>query len=278
MPLPGLLSLFGRLDRPFLVPAKTASAAARSRGQGRPDGRRATRASLDGGEHGCTVSFAGTTLRTPRAWRATASSWLLAMGVLLASLPPAQAAEPARETAEVTTAIDEASRRFGLPVAWIRAVIATESGGDRRAVSVKGAMGLMQLMPGTWRDLRADLGLGVDPFDHRDNVIAGAAYLRRLLDRFGPRGFLAAYNAGPARYQAFLDGARGLPPETVTYVARVEARVVGAGVEQRVSHAELPRDWRAAGLFVANETAGEQRAAGSAGAALFVEIGQGGRP
>ncbi len=278
MPLPDLLSLFGRLDRSFLVPAKTASAAARSRGQGRPQGRRATRASLDGGEHGCTLSIAGTTSRTPRAWRATASSCLLAMCVLLAGSAPAYAADQAGEAAQVATAVDEASRRFGLPVAWIQAVIATESAGDRRAVSVKGAMGLMQLMPGTWRELRAELGLGVDPFDRRDNILAGAAYLRRLLDRFGPRGSLAAYNAGPARYQAFLDGERGLPPETVTYVARVEARVARAGVERHVSRAGPPHDWRTAGLFIAAEIAGEKEAAGSASAGLFVEIGQGDRP
>ncbi|MGH1557443.1 lytic transglycosylase domain-containing protein [Caulobacter segnis] len=76
-------------------------------------------------------------------------------------------------------------------------MIGAESGGDPRAVSPKGAMGLMQLMPGTWRDLSVQHDLGADPFDRRANVLAGAAYLRQLFDRFGRKGFLAAYNAGP---------------------------------------------------------------------------------
>jgi len=154
-------------------------------------------------------------------------------------------------------AIDEASLRFGVPVAWIEAVIAVESGGERNAVSIKGAMGLMQLMPATWRQFRADLGLGVDPFDRRDNVLAGAAYLRELYDRFGRQGFLAAYNAGPTRYQAYLAGARRLPPETLAYVARVEARLVDRGAAPSMVLHGRPGDWRAAGLFV--ERAGADR-------------------
>ena len=61
-------------------------------------------------------------------------------------------------------------------------------------------MGLMQLMPGTWVELGVRYGLGPDSFDPRDNVFAGTAYLREMHDRFASAGFLAAYHAGPSRY------------------------------------------------------------------------------
>ena len=114
--------------------------------------------------------------------------------------------------------IIEASLRFGVPVSWIRAVIRAESPGDGRAVSPKGAMGLVQIMPETWSDLRFRYDLGADPFDPHDNIAAGAAYLRELHDRYGDPGFWAAYNAGPARYEAHLAIGQPLPDETRTYV------------------------------------------------------------
>lgn len=114
--------------------------------------------------------------------------------------------------------ITEASRRFDIPTSWIRGIMRVESRGDTRAVSPNGAMGLMQLMPGTWADLQRRYGLGTDPFDPRDNILAGAAYLRELHDRYGTPGFLAAYNAGPARYEAFLATGRPLPGETRAYL------------------------------------------------------------
>ena len=97
--------------------------------------------------------------------------------------------------------IDEASDRFAVPARWIPAVIAIESGGDEHSISPRGAMGLMQLMPGTWVDLSARYGLGLGPFDARDNILAGTAYLKEMHDRFGSAGFLAAYHAGPSRYE-----------------------------------------------------------------------------
>ncbi|MBN8999192.1 MAG: lytic transglycosylase domain-containing protein, partial [Rhizobiales bacterium] len=98
--------------------------------------------------------------------------------------------------------IAEASQRFGIPAAWIRAVMVTESAGNPRARSSAGARGLMQIMPRTWVMLRARHGLGTDPYDPRDNIRAGAAYLRELHDRYGAPRFLAACNAGPGRYEA----------------------------------------------------------------------------
>jgi len=114
-----------------------------------------------------------------------------------------------------------AERRFGMPAAWIEAVLTAESAGDRMAVSPKGAMGLMQIMPATWAELRAEHGLGADPFAPRDNILAGAAYLRAMHDRFGFPGLFAAYNAGPTWYQAHLMTGDPLPAETRAFVARV---------------------------------------------------------
>jgi len=136
-----------------------------------------------------------------------------------------------------------------MPASWIRAVIRVESGGDVRRVSPKGAMGLMQIMPETWADLRARYGLGADPFDARDNILAGAAYLRALHDRYGADGFLAAYNAGPARYEDHLATGRPLPDETRAYIALLAPMVVGDHVDGAVDAAVPARSWTGAPLF-----------------------------
>ncbi len=115
--------------------------------------------------------------------------------------------------------IAEAAQRFDLPASWITAVIGAESGGDPRAVSPKGALGLMQIMPDTWAELRVRLGLGTDPFEPHDNIVAGAAYLRDMRDRYGYPGLFAAYNAGPARYDDHLRTGKPLPVETQRYLA-----------------------------------------------------------
>nr|WP_259654803.1 lytic transglycosylase domain-containing protein [Gluconacetobacter dulcium] len=117
--------------------------------------------------------------------------------------------------------VTEAAARAHIPPAWITAVMHAESQGDATATSSKGAMGLMQIMPNTWRELRAALNLGADPYDPHDNIMAGAAYLRWLHDRYGDAGFLAAYNAGPGRYEQLLTSGKMLPDETRKYVARV---------------------------------------------------------
>ncbi len=131
----------------------------------------------------------------------------------------------ARSDAIYSDFIAEAAQRFALPAQWIRAVMAAESANVPHAVSPRGALGLMQLMPATWRLIRAQLGLGSNPFDPHDNVIAGAAYLRQLWDRYGMPGALAAYNAGPGRWESYLAGARPLPTETIAYVASLASRI-----------------------------------------------------
>ena len=124
--------------------------------------------------------------------------------------------------------IIEASQRFGIPARWIEAVIMAESNGDVRAVSPKGAMGLMQLMPETWAELRDQHDLGADPFDPRTNILAGTAYLKAMQDRFGYPALFAAYNAGPGRYEAHLLTGTPLPAETRDYVARIAEMLAGA--------------------------------------------------
>lgn len=136
----------------------------------------------------------------------------------------AQLEQPASNTTvvdPVSAAVAEASRRFGVPEHWIRAVMRVESAGRADAVSRAGAMGLMQVMPGTYAELRVRYGLGPDPFAIRDNVMAGTAYLREMFDRYGATGMLAAYNAGPGRWEEYRAGVRPLPAETVGYLARL---------------------------------------------------------
>ncbi len=125
--------------------------------------------------------------------------------------------------------IHEAAARFGLPERWVRAVMRQESGGREQAVSPVGAMGLMQVMPATYEGLRSRHGLGDDPYDPHNNILAGTAYMREMYDRYGAPGFLVAYNAGPNRLDSYLAGSGGLPDETVNYVAAI-APHLGDGV------------------------------------------------
>ncbi|MFT9027287.1 lytic transglycosylase domain-containing protein [Acetobacter indonesiensis] len=172
---------------------------------------------------------------------------LLAAGCLVTMSPVAVSAQviDAPYAAEIT----EAARRFDIPATWIRAVMGAESAGDPGAVSSAGAMGLMQIMPGTWAELRVRHHLGRDPYDPRDNILAGAAYLRELHDRYGSPGFLAAYNAGPERYEASLIG-RPLPSETRAYVAAVAPIITGGGGAPVMIAAADRFVWTRAPLFV----------------------------
>jgi hypothetical protein len=179
-------------------------------------------------------------------------------------------AEPASTSAAqvapdpVAATVAEAAQRSGIPASWIRAVMQAESGGDARAVSPKGAMGLMQIMPQTWATLRLRYGLGADPFDPHDNIIAGAGYLRELHDRYGSPGFLAAYNAGPARFEDYVATGQPLPAETRAYVALL-APLVGTGaIDETATVAIAARSWTEAPLFTVradDRTAADQPAA-----------------
>jgi hypothetical protein len=123
--------------------------------------------------------------------------------------------------------IREAASRYSVPEQWVRAVMQQESGGQEQAVSPVGAMGLMQVMPETYAGLQARYGLGDDPYDPHNNILAGTAYIREMYDRFGAPGFLAAYNAGPDRVNGYLAGTAELPDETVNYLAAVTPNLGG---------------------------------------------------
>jgi len=128
--------------------------------------------------------------------------------------------------------IREAATRFGIPEVWIREVMRMESGGNSLALSSAGAMGLMQVIPSTYAKLRWEHGLGPDPWNPRDNILAGAAYIREMYDQYGFPGFLAAYNAGPGRVDGFMNRATVLPAETVNYVSVIGPRLLGTTVAE----------------------------------------------
>ena len=129
--------------------------------------------------------------------------------------------------------IREAAGRFHVPEQWVRAVMRQESGGHqylngRPTTSPAGAMGLMQVMPNTYEGLRQRYGLGPDPYDPHENIMAGTAYIREMYDRFGAPTFLAAYNAGPSRVDDYLAGGAPLPAETENYLASVTPQLGGS--------------------------------------------------
>ncbi len=121
-----------------------------------------------------------------------------------------------RSTKRYDGHIQEASRRHGVSFPLLKAIVKVESDFDPRAVSEKGAKGLMQIMPFNFETLRIR-----DPFNPKENIMGGALYIRRLLDRFNGRVrlALAAYNAGTESVDRF----KGIPPipETEDYVHKV---------------------------------------------------------
>ncbi len=143
---------------------------------------------------------------------------------------PGPTAAPSTRGAEFDAIIENHAQAKGLHPALVRAVIEAESAFNPRAVSRVGAMGLMQLMPGTAKDLGVN-----DPFDPGENIRGGTTYLRSLLDRFNGdvRLALAAYNAGPGAVERY----DGVPPyrETRGYVAKISNRIKNVTAIQRGS-------------------------------------------
>ena len=138
------------------------------------------------------------------------------------AVPLAPASGTVAEAPTPLELADAAADRYGLPRVLVRSVMAAESGFEPLAVSPKGAIGLMQLMPGTAQVL------GADPHDPAQNVDAGTRYLRDLLEKYkyGLRHALAAYNAGPGA----VDKYNGVPPyrETIDYISRIEKKLRAA--------------------------------------------------
>ncbi len=159
--------------------------------------------------------------------------------------PPAPAAaQTPRPTSACLAHIPEASARSGLPADFIMRVMMAESRDNPHALSPKGAMGCMQIMPATWASLSARYALGRDPWGARANMIAGSLYLADLIARFGLPGALAAYNAGEGRWQRNRDKGTRLPAETVAYIARI-------GIDARRLPAAQPgARWQEAALFM----------------------------
>jgi soluble lytic murein transglycosylase-like protein len=160
----------------------------------------------------------------------------IAVAIALVTATPTHADRVARWQPYIA----EASTRFGVPAAWIEHVMRAESAGmtmlnGRPIRSRAGAMGLMQLMPVTWMELRARLALGTNPDDPRDNILAGTFFLRLMYDRFGYPGLFGAYNAGPGRYAAYLAGRQSLPGETIAYLDAVVGRAAPASAAPPVS-------------------------------------------
>ncbi|UGQ22241.1 lytic transglycosylase domain-containing protein [Brucella anthropi] len=236
-------------SHPF-VPLGDRTAGAHSEGQGRPSAG------------ACALPL--TAASTLAGWRRSGDrpAWHYAVLILAGALSVciesgvavAQSAPVERPAAAHPYAahIAEASQRFDIPEHWIVAVLRAESEGDVRAVSSAGAMGLMQVMPATWTELRGRYGLGRDPYDPRDNIMAGTAYLREMWDRYSNvAAMLAAYNAGPGRYDEYLATGRILPAETRAYVAALAPVLGGAAATEPPSSTPPPSpDWREAPLFV----------------------------
>ena len=236
---------------PF-VPLGCRPAGARSEGQGRPSAG-ACRAPLTAASTLAGWSRSGN--RAGSRYAVLLLAGVLVVGALPVAVPARARARPV-ERAVTTDAyaapIAEAAQRFGIPAAWIRAVLRAESAGDARAISSAGAMGLMQIMPDTWAALRLRYRLGNDPYDPRDNIFAGAAYLREMHDRYGDvSAMLAAYNAGPRRYDDHRAAGRPLPTETRAYVATLAPLIGGGGIAAPVIVAATdPQSWSRAPLFV----------------------------
>jgi soluble lytic murein transglycosylase-like protein len=237
-----VIPLFGQNTDRSSVPAEMCTAVARSGGPG----RRASASPL----------AAASTMAALRSL----GMMLCIVVILAASMLSSGAAHAEQESSATRRPNDlsvrpfaafvtEASKRIGVPEQWIRAVMHAESSAKQRARSERGAMGLMQIMPKTWTELRARYGLGADPYDPRDNILAGAAYIRELYDRYGAPGFLAAYNAGPGRYERHLATGRPLPDETQAYVATLAPMINRARTNVQIGAVARSFAWANSSLF-----------------------------
>jgi len=172
--------------------------------------------------HTVFLMFAAALVLLPAAGRADIYRYVDEAGVVHFTNTPTtnRYAFYRKETSAVPSIgeiINRCAEQFGLEEALVRAVIKVESDFDARAVSGKGARGLMQLIPETAREMRVQ-----DPFDPAQNIRGGSHYLRLMLDRFDGdlELALAAYNAGPNSVRSH----GGIPPytETINYVDRVK--------------------------------------------------------
>jgi Transglycosylase SLT domain len=243
-----VIPLFGQNADHSSALDKIFKAVARSGSQGRPSGRCASASPLTAASTMAALRSLGTMLCIV----VISAASMLSSGAAQAEQESLATRRPNDLSVRPFAAfVTEASKRFGVPEHWIRAVLHIESGAKQRARSSKGAMGLMQIMPKTWTELRARYGLGADPYDPRDNILAGVAYIRELYDRYGAPGFLAAYNAGPGRYERHLATGRPLPDETQAYVATLAPMVIGGRTNAQVGAVAKSFAWANSSLFAA---------------------------
>lgn len=258
--LPPAIPLFDHVRDHSSVPTEICTAVARNGGPGRPPGRRGRALPWTGASTAACWRRFGTVMRVMSI---VAASLVVVHVIEIAFAESARAESEAVPPADPWTPfVTEASQRFGVPMSWIRAILNAESAGDVLALSPKGAIGLMQLMPKTWGELRSRYGLGADPFDPRDNILAGTAYIRELLDRYGTSGVLAAYNAGPTRYEDHLTTDRPLPAETRAFMAALTPIILD---DQAVGPGEALA-WNRAPLFIergANNSAADRLSTGT---------------
>jgi hypothetical protein len=140
--------------------------------------------------------------------------------------------------------VGQTAQRFSMPAAWIRAVMQTESGGRTMSAAFKpitsrvGAMGLMQLMPATYAQMRTEYHLGSNPYDPRDNVTAGVAYLGWLYHKYGYPAMFAAYNDGPGHLEERLTKGGLLPAETRNYVTHIVTALGGKTAVAKIAESD----------------------------------------
>lgn len=254
----------GQGRRPVFLGTDVPSGLARPENSGR---RRSL--ALDRGEHDGRLGA----VRDRGACAVVSVKGLRIAAILIAILPAIAFADPLSKnqisvSAETVSTrsdpyagfVTEAGKRFAIPERWIRVVMRAESRNKPGAISPKGAMGLMQIMPATWAVLRARHHLGEDAFDPRDNILAGAAYLAGLHDLYGSPGFLAAYNAGSGRYEKHLVSGDPLPPETVDYVAKIAPLIdTAAAPIMQIAERSRRNEWADAPLFVVQRNDGQRQ-------------------
>ena len=146
--------------------------------------------------------------------------------------------------------IEEASARFAVPARWIRAVMQVESAGDEHAISSRGAMGLMQLMPGTWVELSVRYGLGLDPLIRATTFWRAPGISRRCTIASDRQASLRPTTRVRRGIEQHLATGQPLPPETMAYVAAVTPLLADEQGEQRGIRIRRAVPWREAPLFV----------------------------
>ncbi|HVZ27384.1 MAG TPA: lytic transglycosylase domain-containing protein [Rhizomicrobium sp.] len=189
---------------------------------------------------------------------------------LFVSTPCHSASDAPKPVNQWQPIVSQAASQFALPDAWVNAVMAQESAGrltlnGRPITSKAGAMGLMQVMPKTYADLKRQYGLGADAYAPADNILAGTAYLRQMYVRYGYPGMFAAYNAGPGRFDAYLAGKRPLPDETIAYLSAIAPGSETAFTHGTIAPAKSVVSGSRSGIFIAQDAPG----------ALFVTLSTG---